>query len=152
MRHTLAFISALVCLFLATGCARQSSKQTEHRMQPVSTVLELHDAMINPASDAIFNAGVEAPANEAAWTTIRKNAGVVAESGNLLMMPGRARDEGRWMELSSELVEGGKAAMKAAEARKTDELLAASDRIVETCMACHEPYRDGRKMGAPPAK
>jgi len=145
-------MSATVCLFLTTACGPQSSNQTEHRIQPVSSVLELHDAMINPASDAIFNAGVEAPADEAAWTTIRKNAVVLAESGNLLMMPGRARDEGRWMELSWALVEGGRAAMKAAEARKTDGLLAASDRIVETCMACHEPYRDGRKMGAPPAK
>jgi len=145
-------MSATVCLFLTTACGPQSSNQTEHRIQPVSSVLELHDAMINPASDAIFNAGVEAPADEAAWTTIRKNAVVIAESGNLLMMPGRARDEGRWMELSWALVEGGRAAMKAAEARKTDGLLAASDRIVETCMACHEPYRDGRKMGAPPAK
>jgi hypothetical protein len=145
-------MSATVCLFLTTACAPQSSNQTEHRIQPVSSVLELHDAMINPASDAIFNAGVEAPADEAAWTTIRKNAVVLAESGNLLMMPRRARDEGRWMELSWALVEGGKAAMKAAEARKTDELLAASDQIVETCMACHEPYRDGRKIGAPPAK
>jgi len=145
-------MSATVCLFLTTACARPSSNQTGHRMQPVSTVLELHDAMINPASDVIFNAGVEAPADEATWATIRNNAVVLAESGNLLMMPGHARDEGRWMELSSELVEGGRAAMKAAEARKIDELLAASDRIVETCMACHEPYRDGRKMGAPPAK
>ena len=111
--------------------------------------MQLHEAMINPASDAIF-AGVGAPADEAAWKAIRNSAVVLAESGNMLMIAGRARDSGRWMDLSQALVDGGTAALKAAESKNTDTLMAASDWIVEVCMACHEPYRDGRKMGPPP--
>lgn len=103
--------------------------------------------MITPASDAIFDVGPDAPENDAAWTVLRTNALVLAESGNLLMLGSRAKDTERWMEISKAMVDAAMLARKAADAKDIDALLKASDQIVTTCMRCHEPYRDnGRKM------
>ena len=64
------------------------------------------------------------------------------------MIAGRAKDTGDWMNHSQALAEGGVAALKAAGKKDPDALLAAGDKIVPVCMACHEKYRDGgRKMG-----
>jgi cytochrome c553 len=103
--------------------------------------------MIDPASDVVFK-GVETPADDTAWAAVRNNAVILTESGNLLMIAGRAKDTGDWMSHSLALVEEGAAALRAAEKKNPDALLAAGDKIVPVCMACHEKYRDGgRGMG-----
>jgi hypothetical protein len=120
----------------------------ETAARPVATVRQLHDAMMTPASDAIFNVGSEAPKNDKEWQAVRNSAVVLAESGNLLAMKGRARDTGAWLKFSLALVDAGAAAMKAADEKNTDALLAAGDQIVPVCEGCHKPYRDaGRTMG-----
>jgi len=143
MAQTPWLFSAAIFLSLATACTQQATTEPK----PVASVLELHQTMITPASDVIFK-GVETPADDAAWAVVRNNAVILTESGNLLMIAGRAKDTGDWMNHSQALAEGGVAALKAAGKKDPDALLAAGDKIVPVCMACHEKYRDGgRKMG-----
>ncbi len=141
---------------LTNACSRQFPNRSAEtppqapngRLQPIASVAQLHEAIITPASDTLFNFGTNGAPDEAAWTAVRNGAIVLAESGNLLMMAGRARDAGEWMDFSQKLAQGGAAAIKAAEARDMNALSTASDRIVQVCMACHQPYRDGgRQMG-----
>jgi hypothetical protein len=116
-------------------------------VRPVATIRQLHDAMITPASDAIFNIGLAAPKNDQEWLAVQNAAVTLTESGNLLMVGSRAKDRGRWMRMSRAMVDAGALALKAAEARNVGALMEASDRIVLACETCHEPYRDGgRKM------
>lgn len=116
--------------------------------RPVATVRQLHDAMITPSSDAIFDVGRAAPNNDTAWTEIRNRAVILAESGNLLMLGGRAKDSGEWAKLSRALVDAGAAALKAAETKNMDALLEVGDQLVPICEGCHKPYRDaGHTMG-----
>ena len=143
MRQTLWLFSAAILLLLASACTQPTPKD---RFQPAATVLQLHEAMITPASDAVFK-GVETPGDDAAWAAVRNSAVILTESGNLLMMAGRAKDTGDWMDHSQALAVGGAAALRAAETKDPDALLAAGDKIVSVCMDCHEKYRAGRKMG-----
>ncbi len=115
-------------------------------VKPVASVLQLHEAMITPSSDTLFNVGREAPKDDQAWTAVRNSALILAESGNLLMLGSRAKDEGAWMTMSQAMIDAAVAALKAAEAKDVDAVLEAGDGIVYACMNCHEPYRDGRKM------
>jgi cytochrome c553 len=116
-------------------------------IKPVATIIQLHEAMISPASDAIFNAGQEPPKDEKAWLAVRNNALILAEAGNLLMLGGRAKDQGGWMKMSRAMVDAAATAAKAAEAKNVDAIMAAGDRIVSTCESCHQVYRDkGRRM------
>jgi hypothetical protein len=145
MRKTRWFLGVCGCITLATAAAQQPG------IKPVASLMQLHEAMISPSSDAIFDVGREAPKDDRAWTAVRNHAVVLAESGNMLMLEGRAKDKGDWMKFSTALADAAAAALRAAEAKNLDALLEAGDRIVPVCEACHEPYRDGgRKMGPPP--
>ena len=148
MRTILWLLPAgMVLLALVSAGAQQST------VKPVATVKQLHEAMITPSSDALFDVGREAPKDDKAWAALRNNAVILAESGNLLMLAGRAKDNGAWMKLSRELVDSGVVALKAAEAKNVDALLKAGDVIVPVCEKCHEVYRDRpQDGGAPPCR
>ena len=138
--------AALGVLVVVAATAAQSPT-----IKPVASVGQLHEAMINPSSDAIFDVGRSAPETEAEWTAVRNGAVILAESSNLLMLEGRAADNGPWMEMSREMLDAAAMALAAAETEDLDGVIEAGGRIVEVCEACHEPYRDGgRKMGPPP--
>ena len=124
-------------LLLAVAAPAQESA-----IMPVATVKQLCEGMITASSDALFNVGREEPADDDDWRAVLHSALMLAESGNLLMLDGRARDDGEWMTMSRALVDAGVTAVRAVEVRDVDALLGAGDQIVVACETCHVPYRD----------
>lgn len=112
-------------------------------MQPASTISELMVTIIYPASDAIFYITTREPKSEAEWVELQGKALAVAESANLLMMPGRARDQDRWMQDATLMLEAGRAAFKAAKAKDVAALDALNDQLYTSCTSCHQHYRPG---------
>ena len=108
------------------------------------------EAVVDPAADVIWGAvftveskegTVEtAPKTDAEWAVVRNAGYVVAESGNLLMMDGRAKDKGEWMRQSQALVEIGTRAVKAAEAKDKDKVFEVGGEIYAVCSGCHQKY------------
>jgi hypothetical protein len=111
--------------------------------KPVGSVSQLMVDMIYPASDALFYVERTPPATEKEWNTLRGTALMLAESGNLLMMDPRARDQGDWMKDSKMLVDAGEAAFKAAQAKDLNAILALNDQLTASCIKCHVQYRPG---------
>jgi len=110
--------------------------------EPVATMKQLMVDMIYPASNDILlvvNRG--GPSDEKEWTAVRRSAMTLAESGNLLMMRGRARDQGDWMKDAKMLVDAGTAAYKAAEARDPNALARLTEQLDASCTTCHKQYR-----------
>jgi hypothetical protein len=107
--------------------------------------------IIYPASDAIFYAGRTVPLSPKDWEELQRNALMVAESGNLLMMPNRARDADKWMKDAKLLVDAGAAAYKAAKAKDLDAVLALNEQLYNACVYCHEDYRPNyrKRSGRP---
>ena len=136
MRRGLPAVVAGV-LLVAVGAPAQ-----ETGIVPIATVKQLCEGMITSSSDALFNVGREAPDDEDDWRAVLHNALMLAEAGNLLMLEGRARDDGEWMTMSRALVDAGISAVRAVEVRDVDALLGAGDEIVVACETCHVPYRD----------
>jgi len=93
-----------------------------------------------PASNAIFEAAGEAPKTDAGWESVKDNALLIAESGNLLMMAGRARDNQEWMNEARGMVDAALVVMNAAAAKNADKLAEAGDKVYTTCETCHEKY------------
>ncbi len=93
-----------------------------------------------PASNAVFGAAAETPANDAAWENIEASALAVAESGNLLLVPPRAVDEQEWRQYALALVEAGVRAAEAARAKDEEQISAAGDAMYEVCEQCHAKY------------
>jgi hypothetical protein len=61
----------LITLLCAASIAAQ---QPQAGARPVATVKQLHDVLITPASDAVFQAAGETPANAKAWDAARNQA------------------------------------------------------------------------------
>ena len=122
-------------------------------MQPASTMSELMVKIIYPASDAIFYITTREPKTEAEWVELQGKALAVAESANLLMMPGRARDQDRWMDDAKLMLEAGRAAFRAAKAKDVAALDALNDQLYTSCTSCHQHYRTnyGRRPTVPAA-
>ena len=125
-----------ILFFLAAGASAQAPS-----FQPVGTVSQLMIDLIYPSSDAIFYIERAPPKNEVEWNAIRAQALLLAESGNLLMMAGRVRDQGNWMKDSKMLIDAGTAAYKAASAKDMTAILALNDQLNAACVTCHEQYR-----------
>jgi phosphosulfolactate synthase (CoM biosynthesis protein A) len=89
-------------------------------------------AMVIPTSDAIFKISNEAPKDDKEWATIQDSALTLAESGNLLMNAGRAKNKDEWMKDAEALVDAGAAAFKAANAKDVNALNDINDQILTT--------------------
>ena len=111
--------------------------------QPVGSMSQLMVNMIYPTSDAIFYIDREPPKNQVEWIALQNQALTLAESGNLLMMPSRAKDQGNWIKDSKMLVDVGAAAYKAALAKDLDGIRALNDQLYAACVTCHQQYRPG---------
>jgi hypothetical protein len=134
----------LLGVLLLTAIAAPPSRQasaSQAPMQPASTMSELMVKIIYPASDAIFYITTREPKTEAEWVDLQGKALAVAESANLLMMPGRARDQDRWMDDAKLMLEAGRAAFRAAKAKDVAALDALNDQLYTSCTSCHSHYR-----------
>jgi cytochrome c556 len=117
--------------------------QTPITFQPVGNMKQLMIDIIYPTSDAIFYVDREALKNQHDWDVLRTQALMLAESGNLLMMEGRARDQKNWIMESKMLIDIGGKAYKAAQAKDIDGIRALNDSLNAACVVCHYQYRPG---------
>lgn len=109
--------------------------------EPVGNMSQLMIDIIYPTSDALFYIERTPPKTDAEWNAIRNQALMLAESGNLIMMPGRARDQDEWVKDSKLMIAAAKSAYKAAVSKDMAGVLAQSDALTASCIACHKAYR-----------
>jgi hypothetical protein len=126
----------LACMLLA-GVAMAQAPTYKY----VGTMSQLMVNIIYPASDAIFYVDRKPPSTDTEWTALASQALMLAESGNLLLMPGRARDQGAWVKDTKMMIDAAAAAFKAARAKDLEGIRAVSDALTESCVACHRQYR-----------
>jgi cytochrome c556 len=134
-------IIGAVLLAAPLSLAATAAQAPTAPMQPASTMSELMVKIIYPASDAIFYITTREPKSEAEWVELQGKALAVAESANLLMMPGRARDQDRWMQDAKLMLDAGRAAFRAAKAKDVAALDALNDQLYTSCTSCHQHYR-----------
>jgi hypothetical protein len=104
---------------------------------------ELMADVIYPTSDAVFYITTRTPTGSEQWMTLQTQTLMLAESANLLMQPGRARDSDRWMRDARLLLDAGEAAYRAAKDRDVPALEALNDALYQSCVTCHADYRPG---------
>ena len=121
---------------------------------PVGTMSELMLRVIYPYSDAMFYIQREPPKNDIEWNELQGKALALAEFGNLMMMPGRARDQDQWLRDAKLLAEAGAAALRFAKAKDVEGIVGLNEQLVASCTSCHMHYRPnyGRRRGQAPAK
>jgi hypothetical protein len=128
-------------LLTASTLAQAPTDTPAIRPRPVGTMSELMVKIIYPTSDAVFYIETRQPASDAEWGELQNKTLALAETANLLMMPGRARDQDRWMADAKLMLDVGTDAFKAAKARDLDALIGLNDRLYTSCTTCHQHYR-----------
>jgi hypothetical protein len=144
--------SLLVRLIAGVGLlAMAAIAQAPTTFQLVGNTSQLMIDIVYPTSDALFYVDRDPPKNEHEWGLLRAQALMLAESGNLIMIPGRARDQENWIKYSKTMIDLGKTAFKAAQAKDLDGIRALNDPLNDVCVNCHLQYRPGYHKRPPPA-
>ncbi len=135
-----------------TPTQTQTPTSTPDPAPPYRSVANVRQTMLwilDPAADLIWDSAgfiITAegetdlsPTTDEGWERVRNGAAMVAESGNLLMMPGRAGGP-EWVTYSQQLTAAAEVAMAAADARDADALFDAGGQVYQACRACHDQY------------
>ena len=117
----------------------------------VGSMSELMVRMIYPTSDAVFYIETRTPKTDEEWAELQAKTLTLSEAANLLMMPGRARDQERWIADATLMLDAGEKSYKAAKAKDVAALVAVNDDLYQSCVVCHQHYRRnyGRGRGQP---
>jgi mono/diheme cytochrome c family protein len=137
---------------------------------PEGNLAELMRAIAFPNSNIIFNLQLKDPGNQpkkptaatpfdyvewgstvyGGWLAVDQAAVAITESAALFLTPGRKCQNGRavpvdradWKQYVAALVEAGKLAHQASQARKFEAFGEISEKLNDACASCHKVYRD----------
>jgi hypothetical protein len=178
MRTSVLLISMSALLFMNSACTQPSGVDSDKPQSPPtgtppagaqvhSNLAQLMRGVMFPNSNVIFAAQSADPAKIKAtgdpstatdplagtygqWAAV-ENAGLaLAESANLLTIPGRMCQNGKavpmqnpdWAGLVQGLRDAGMAAYKAGQSKNQDNVLMAADTLTTACSNCHDKYRE----------
>lgn len=145
-----AVLGGLGCL---TGCSKPATDPSTASVK-YDTSLEMAEFMghvVDPAAFGFWRgSGTEetvegardlSPTTDEGWEALETSAATLIEAGNMLQLPGRARDpEGHWnkyaQDLSARAAEGKLAAFKKDKAA----VFETGAKIFQVCEACHAEY------------
>jgi len=118
--------------------------------QRIGNMSQLMISILYPTSNSIFYVETRAPQTQTDWNNLESQALILAESANLLMMPGRARDQDVWMKDAKLLADAGMKAVQGARAKDMPALIALNAELYTACVSCHQHYRPNYRRRAPP--
>jgi hypothetical protein len=159
MRKTTVVVLFLSFL-LQAGCGEQApalaaTPAATATFDTSITTKQLMSWITDPSAKVVFAAvativteqGEEQvqPRTDEEWNVVRNHAAMVLESGNLLMLPGRAKDVKAadwqdWVDKSRALSAAARTAIEATEVKDPEALFTASGDIYQACTDCHEKY------------
>jgi len=164
--------SATILLMLSTACTSQQpqpapQKETAAAAKVQGNLRQVMRGILYPASNVIFAAQDKNPAEVkpaadpttatdplastyGGWVAVENSAMALAESANLLIIPGRKCENGwlvpvqnaDWPTLVQGLRDAGMTAFKAAQSKNQDNILEAAGAVSTACDDCHQKYRE----------
>ena len=135
---------------LGIACSPAGDATGPAPFKPVASVEILMHEVVYPHAEVIWDAvgtiitadGTDEirPRSQEEWDAVARSALTIAETGNLLMLEGRAKDTGEWMDRAAALIEAGSLAIDAAHDADPERLFEVGGQIYEACNGCHESY------------
>lgn len=142
-------LTSLLVLLQLVACGQEEKTAAHDSYHTVTDAKQIMLWILDPAADVIWQSAgsiitVEGeqdltPTTVEQWQEVVNSAAMLAESGNLLMMPGRAQGDD-WLEYSRGLIEAGTQALEAAQNQDGKALFDAGGQIYQVCKACHSQY------------
>ena len=141
---------AACVLGMLLGCAPKPAVEPPPPYNVAFPMNEVMGDIIDPAAQVLWHSagtnytekGAESltPTTHEGWLAADNAMTALAEAGNLLMLPGRARDNGDWMKLAKQLTDAALAAKATVLAKDEPGMFDAGGKLYEVCTACHEKY------------
>ena len=141
--------------------------------QPYANLAQVMRGMLFPNANILFDVQTHDPAAPkktetgdgatatfsniyTGWQVVENSALILAESANLIMMPGRRCENGRavpiqradYQKAAQELVVAARAMYKAAQSKNQELASDATNDVAGACENCHSVYRD-KTPGSP---
>ena len=161
MIHTLhhaGLLGALACL--AAGCGAPAEKAQQavppatvvngapSVQSPVSINAEMV-RVVDHAAHQLWNSERRgmAPKTDADWENIVEHATQIAAAGSLIRLEGPGPNDRTfvqqpdWQKFATAVSDAGLAALKAAELKNQEALVAANGQLVEACEGCHKRFK-----------
>src|SRR5690349_19045242 len=134
----------LITIAMTMFATAATAQQQQPTFKPIADAKQLMHAIVIPMSNVVFRVEVEAPKDDKEWETVQNAALALAEAGNLLMIPGRAKDNAEWMKRAESLIDVSVKAKKAADEKDADAVVKIGYEIFDVCAACHDQYMPAR--------
>lgn len=155
--NALVWLAAYSAAVMASACgsamerdAVGSDRTPTPPFKAVASVHELMHDIVYPNAEVVWEsvgtiisyAGTEEirPESEEEWEMVERSALTLAEVGNLLMLAGRAKDSGIWMEKARTLIDSATVAVEAARNRDAQAVFDSGEDVYFACDGCHEEY------------
>lgn len=139
-----------VLLGVLAGCSAGNETSAAVPYRAITDTKQLMNWILDPSADVIWGAsgyviteaGTEdlTPTTDEGWDAVRNAAAVVAETGNLLMMPDHAQPGDDWMEIAQGLTATGERLIDAAERRDSEAVFNYGGTLYNVCVSCHQLY------------
>ena len=143
-------MKSVKCLFILCVVLLQSCASTGTRYNTDLKIPQLMEWVVDPAADAIFDSvgwvsnenGMteKSPKTDEEWDQLKNQAAVLIESGNLLMLDGRALDKGDWFKFARALSAAGQKTLDSIIAHDKEELFKNGSMMDTVCENCHLKY------------
>jgi hypothetical protein len=156
--------AGMLALAMTLACSSPSPSSgsagdTAAAFHTVVTTRQLMEEVMEPAANVYWEAvGTVSdergsreivPATDSGWIRVRNAATVVAEAGNLLMIPARAANQPDWIRFSRELIDVAARARTAADRHDAQAVFDVGAEMYEACVNCHAVYLVGDKATNP---
>src|SRR5688500_181955 len=109
-------------------------------LRPIATIEQIMETAIEPVAYKVYDAAVwengvqvGGPKTDDDWKMVEANALMLAETGNLLLMGSRMKDETGWVTRTRAMMDAANEAAKAAAAKNTDAVFNAGTKIYQAC-------------------
>lgn len=124
---------------LATAVVSAAYAASEPRA--VADMDALMTRIIQPASDAVFYISRNPPADDMQWREMERQTLMLAESANLLLLPGYNGYSEQWSRDTALMREAAIRAWMAAQQRDIDALVDLNNDLYTSCENCHMATR-----------
>jgi hypothetical protein len=169
MKRALPALAAASLVSACGGSPQPASSTPDGPVQaPHANLAQVMRAIPFPSSNIIFDTQTNDPAAAqkagdssagataafsgvyGGWQAVENSALALAETANLILIPGRQCQNGKPVPLQNEdfrkfaqgLIDAGMAAYEAAKSKDLDKMIEVSGTVSDACAACHERYRD----------
>ena len=128
----------IIAFSLTAACAAWA-QSTYHEVASVKQLMSIIEGPVSGAINGMLKAG--GPKDDQEWAKAERDAALLGEGGQLLLLGSRVKDQDAWAKNATLLSDSSAAAMKAAAAKDLEAWKTAATAATGSCRGCHSVHR-----------